>query len=119
MSLDDLLKRGLKARRDIWPADKLPSVHIEFLDDRLEAVFDGVSISVPRAEVDPNRVMETVGKSVFQTLCYKVFNEGTPGYPREHIHHNGSWEDAQRMALKIGMKVERLLHTQVWLVMSS
>lgn len=120
MSLDDLLERALKKRRDIWPADKLPSVHIDFFDDRLEAVFAGVSIPVPFKNVDPKRIVETVGKSVFRTLCYDVFrNEEDLFGNRKHIYHPGSWEDAQRMALKVGLKVERLPHTQVWLVINS
>lgn len=112
MSLHELLERGLKERQNRWKG-ALPGVHIEFLDDHLNAIFDGIIVPIYLKNVNSNDLIKSVGKEAFQFLCYKVF--GDPESPQRA----GSWEDAQKMALKIGEKVARLPQTRIWLVMNT
>lgn len=112
VSLEDLLKRSLKSRKDVWPTTaQLPNVHLDFTSEKhVTVVFDGNAIEVPASRIELGNLAQSFGQAFFERFCVDL------GKGMRYGSAGPSYEDAKRMAEKVARKAERLPQMQTWLV---
>lgn len=113
--MEDLAKRTLKSRRDIWPRkEDLPDFTVSFredvatvkLGDAYERV-DGMEVEVRRRRVAIGDVAQTFGQAFFQRFCHQALDAGGPSY-----------EDAKRLAAAVAEHASESGPLAAWLTLS-
>lgn len=115
MGMDDLVKRTLKNRRDIWPRQEdLPDFEISFrvdvatvkMGDAYERV-DGMEIEVRRSQISLGDIPQTFGQAFFQRFCHLILDSGGPSY-----------DDAKKMATAVAEHVMESGPVAAWITLS-